>query len=236
VTLVLLPPIGLGVSCWDWVELPDVPTVKHEYPGLGARPRAAEQPTMATLAAEVAALYEGPLDLVGISMGGMVAQHVTLDHPERVRSLLVACTGATVDPAVMAARAQAAEDGGMEAVLPETLERWFTPQALSARPPHAGVEHAKGALLALDPHGFADGWRAMAGHDVLARLASIRAPTTCIAGNADPVGTIERVSELADGISGARIVVLEGPHMIHLERPVEFGGAVQEHLARVGGG
>jgi pimeloyl-ACP methyl ester carboxylesterase len=232
-TLVLIPPIAFGASCWNAVELPDVPTAKHELPGFGSRSRAPAQPTMAGLAAEVAAMYEGPLDLVGVSMGGMVAQHVALDHPGRVRSLMVACTGAAVNPAVMMARAEAAERDGMDAVLPQTLERWFTQRALTASPPHPGVEYSRQTLLALDPHCFADGWRAMSGHDVRTRLSSITAITTCVAGNSDPVGTAERVRELAEGIAGAREITIEGPHMIQLEQPAAFGAALREHLERV---
>jgi 3-oxoadipate enol-lactonase len=232
--LVLLPPIGLDASCWDAVKLPDVACAKHEFPGFGNRPRAGRQPTMASLAAEVVASYEGQLDLVGVSMGGMVAQHVALDHPGRVRSLLVACTGASVDHDVMMGRAQRAGEKGMEGVLAETLERWFTPEALAAAPPHPGVEYARRILLALDPGAFADGWRALAGHDARTRLSSIAVPTSCVAGSSDPVGTVERVRELADGIPGSRFVVIEGPHMINLERPDEFGGALRDHLSRVG--
>jgi 3-oxoadipate enol-lactonase len=235
-TLVLLAPIAFGASCWDAVELPDVPTRKHELPGFGSRARAPAQPTMASLAAEVVETCQGPLDLVGVSMGGMVAQHVTLDYPERVRSLLVACTGASVNPALMTGRADAVEREGMEAVLSETLERWFTPEALAASPRHPGVEYASRTLLALDPHCFADGWRAMAGHDVRARLSSITAPTTCLAGASDPVGTFARIRELTDAIAGARMITIAGPHMIQLEHPAEFGGVLREHLERVGGG
>ncbi|MDX6541069.1 MAG: 3-oxoadipate enol-lactonase [Gaiellales bacterium] len=232
-TLVLLAPIAFGASCWEGVPFPDVPTAKHELPGFGSRARAATQPTMASLAAEVAATYDGSLDLVGVSMGGMVAQHVAIDYPERIRSLLVACTGAVVNPATMLARADAAEAEGMEGVLPVTLERWFTPRALATSPPHPGVEYARRTLLALAPSAFADGWRAMAGHDVRDRLSSITAVTTCVAGASDVVGTPERVRELTAGIKGAQMVSIEGPHMIQLECPAEFGFVVGEHLERV---
>ena len=190
---------------------------------------------MASLADEVASISDEPLDLVGISMGGMVAEHVAIQHPHRVRSLLVACTGAFVNPAVMQERAEAAERRGMEGVVDETLERWFTAAALEAQPPHSGVELARRTLLALDRHAFADGWRAIAGHDARGRLALISAPVTCVAASDDPVGTPERVKEMADGIRGSSMVVIPGPHMIHLERPAEFGAVVADHLARLDG-
>jgi 3-oxoadipate enol-lactonase len=187
---------------------------------------------MQSLADEVADAVDGPLDLVGVSMGAMVAQNVAVRHPGRVRSLLVACTGAAVDREAMLRRADEVEAKGMDGVLAETLERWFTPQAL-AEPQHAGVEYARATLLALDARSFADGWRAIATHDVRARLAEIDARTTCILGTADPVGTRERLEEVANGVRHGRLVEIEGPHMLHLEQPVAFARALQDHLGRL---
>jgi hypothetical protein len=64
----------------------------------------------------------------------------------------------------------------MGAVLPATLTRWFRPQTLAMSPPHPGVSYVTATLLALDPASFADGWRVIAGHDVLDRLASVTVP------------------------------------------------------------
>ena len=229
-TLVLLTPIGLDAGCWEWVDLPAAEPVKHVFPGFGDRPRAATQPTMASLADEVASSYEGPLDLVGVSMGGMVAQHLTLRHPTRVRSLFVACTGAASDPATMAGRAADAEALGMAGVLEETLARWFTADARAQRPESPAIEYARRTLLALEPASFADGWRAIGGHDAVARLREIGVPTTALAGSADTASPVERTRVNADTVPGARLVVLDGPHMMHLEHPAEFGDAVAEHL------
>jgi 3-oxoadipate enol-lactonase len=187
---------------------------------------------MHSLADEVADAVPGPLDLVGVSMGAMVAQNVAVRHPGRVRSLLVACTGAAVHREAMLRRAAEVDAKGMDGVLAETLERWFTPQALAA-PQHAGVEYARGTLLALDARSFADGWRAIATHDVRGRLAEIDAPTTCILGTADPVGTRERLEEVANGVRHGRLVEIEGPHMLHLEQPAAFARALQDHLGRL---
>jgi len=229
VTVVFLPPIGNDAGSWESVSAA-AGAVKHQFPGFG-RPRAPSQPTMASLADEVAASYGPPLDLIGVSMGGMVGQHVALRHPEVVRSLLVACTGAATDPEVMRARAQAAEEGGMAAVLEETLARWFTARARAQRPEHPGVRYARRTLLALDPRCFADGWRALAGHDVRARLGELALPVTVLAGSADAASPLARAQELAGGVRNGRLVVIDGaPHMVHLECPERFSEAVRNHL------
>jgi pimeloyl-ACP methyl ester carboxylesterase len=234
VTLVLLTPIGLDAGCWEWTSLP-ADAAEHVFPGFGGRPRAPQPPTMATLADEVAASYPGALDVVGMSLGGMVGQHLTVRHPGRVRSLVVGCTGAAADPVEMERRAAAAEADGMRGVLQETLERWFTPTAL-AQPDHPGVDYARRTLLALDPGSFADGWRAIGGHDVRDRLGEIEVPVTCIAGAADAASPVSRTQDVANRVKNSRLVILDGPHMMHLERPAEFSAAVRDHLRWVENG
>jgi pimeloyl-ACP methyl ester carboxylesterase len=232
VTLVLLTPIGLDDRCWDWLDLPAGPVRKHVFPGFGGRPRRSPPPDMASLADEVAASYPGELDVAGVSLGGMVGQHLAVRHPDRVRSLLVGLTGAVASAELMTARAEAVEERGMEGVLAETLERWFTPVALAEEPEHPGVAYARRTLLALDPDSFADGWRAIAGHDVRDRLPGVRARVTCLAGSADAASPVERTREIAELVPGARFVLRDAPHMMHLERPAEFSAVLREHLAR----
>lgn len=233
VTVVFMAPIGNDAASWEAVEIA-AEAVKHQFPGFG-RPRAASQPTMASLADEVAASHYGPLHLIGVSMGGMVGQHVALRHPDRVRSLMVACTGAEADPELMEGRAAAAEEGGMEAVLDSTLERWFTPEALNQQPAPRGVAYARRTLLALDPGCFADGWRAIATHDARPRLGELQVPVTAVAGARDAASPLERSREIAERAPHGRLVVAEdAPHMIHLERPEQFSRIIQEHLQWVG--
>ena len=188
---------------------------------------------MASLADEVAQSYDGPIDVAGCSLGAMVAMHLAIRHPDRVRSLFAACTGPSADPDVMEQRAADAERLGMAGVLEVTLERWFTAAALAQRPEHPGVTYARERLLALDPHAFADGWRAIGGHDARAQLGHVTATTTVVAGTADAAASVERVKGISDRVPGARLVILDGPHMMLLEQPVAFGGALADHLERV---
>ncbi|HVT67735.1 MAG TPA: alpha/beta fold hydrolase, partial [Trebonia sp.] len=104
----------------------------------------------------------------------------------------------------------------------------------AAVPEHPGVAYARATLLALDPASWTAGWRAIARHDVLAELGAVTAPVTCVGGRSDQSAPPERVRRLAAAIPGARLEMLDGPHMIHLENPAAFSAVLAAHLGRHG--
>lgn len=231
-TLLFLHPVGLDTECLQLVPLP--PAQAPTFPGHGDRRRARPGMTLADLADEVVGWTTGPLDVVGASLGGMVALHLALDHPERVRSLVLSCTTAYGMPDVMLPRADETERRGSAEMLDPTLARWFRPEVLERAPELPGVGYARRRLLAMDAGALADTWRAIAAHDVRDRLGQVAVPTTCIAGRHDQSTPPQVMAELADGIPSARLVEMEAAHMAHLELPDEFAAIVREHLARVG--
>lgn len=119
----------------------------------------------------------------------------------------------------------------MESILSSTMQRWFTPEVLVANPPHPGVAYARSCLMAMDPVAFAHAWRALAEHDVLNRLNQIRVPVTCLAASSDASSPVSTREALTNTLPNARLVILDGPHMIHLENPVDFSKAIREHIA-----
>jgi pimeloyl-ACP methyl ester carboxylesterase len=227
--VVLLTPVGLDAECWQWCDLPEAH--RHVWPGHGDRPLADTAPDIRALADEVAAAYDGDLDLVGVSLGGMVAQHVAIRHPERVRSLFAACTTGKGDPETMAQRAKIARED-MPAAIEEAMPRWFTPDFLERG--HPAIDYSRRTLQALEPEAFAQVWDAIATHDALDSLASVRAPTTVLAGRQDASAPPEHAEAIASRVPGARLVVLDGPHMLHLQDGPAFGAEVRDHLARLG--
>ncbi len=233
VALVLLTPVGLDRDCWSWLDLPSGDVARHEFPGFGSRSRLSAAPDIVVLADEVAATYPGELDLVGVSMGGMVAQHLAIRHPDRVRSVVVACTGAYVDPLMMRRRAQASERGVTPEVLDDTLHRWFTDDVVAQGDAHPG----RRLRQAHPARAGAWGVRGRVAVDRYARRSSrlhtVRARVTCIAAAQDAAASVERVSEIADAVPDGRLVVVDGPHMLHLEEPDVFSAVLAEHLRLV---
>jgi 3-oxoadipate enol-lactonase len=229
-TLVFLHPVGLDAQCVTY--LPLHPVVAPTFPGHGDRSRARAGLTLSDMADEVVGWTNGPLDVVGASLGGMVALHLALDHPDRVRSLVLSCTTAYGNPDVMLTRAQETEKRTAAGMVEDTLTRWFRPEVL-ARSHEPVVDYARRRLLAMGTGALADTWRAVATHNVVGRLAEIDVPTTCVAGRHDVSTPPQVVAALADRISGAQFVEIEAAHMAHLEQPQLFSRIVREHLDRV---
>jgi pimeloyl-ACP methyl ester carboxylesterase len=186
--------------------------------------------TLGDLADEAIASVEGPVHLAGVAMGGIVAQHILVRHPRRVRSALLACCGGRTRPDVQMARAEACEMAGMEAVIDSTLERWFTPAAM-AEARHPGVAYARATLTAMDPLAMADAWRALAWHDLIDQLGTVRVPVTVVAGLDDAAVSVASAKQLQGRLMRSRIRTTPGPHMIHLEEPARLRALLDEHLA-----
>lgn len=230
VTVLLLHPVALDRNFWQLTRLDGV---RLEYPGHGDRmDEAGLLHSLDALAAEIVSSHEGPLDLVGVSMGGVVAQHVAVRFPHRVRSALLACCGPGRNPTMPATSDIRAEDTlrlGMDGTLDATLRRWFSPRAL-ARRDHPGVAYARRRLLADDPVVVSKTWSILGTHSLREELLGIAAPVTVLGGRDDAAVPIGRLLELYEFLPKARLEVLPGPHMLPLEEPGAFANAVMRHL------
>src|SRR3972149_12258212 len=133
--VLLLHPVGLDLTWWE----PQVEALRSEFQvlrmdfrGHGKSAMAPPPYTLAQFAADaqalLGALHIGPAHIIGLSLGGMVAQVLALEYPTEVRSLILSNTLCTL-PAqarqAIRARGEAAEQSGMAAVIEATIERWF---------------------------------------------------------------------------------------------------------------
>lgn len=225
-----LHPIGLDRQLWQGVAAE--PALMPDFPGFGETSLDGK-PSFAALVEFVVGLLPGPADIVGVSLGSMVAQHVAVERPDLVRSLVLACGSARANAEASLQRAAAARAGGMNAILPSTLERWLTPAALSSEG-HPGVTYVRSRLLRDDPEVFASYWEAMAQHDMLDALSQVRVPTTVIAADRDRAVSVPDMAEIARRIPGARFEVMTGPHILPLENGTGFRDAVARHLELAG--
>jgi 3-oxoadipate enol-lactonase len=237
--VVLLHPVGLDGGVWEPIAAGLA--VHHTVlaPDLRGHGKAAAPAgpwTIADLAADVRDLVEevdlGSADVVGLSLGGMVAQQLALDHPESVRSLVLVATTGGFDEAAretIRGRGRRALEDGMDAVVDETIERWFGQRARD-REPALGVRRR---LLANDPRAWAASWDAMAAFDVRERLGELAVPVLVIGGEEDESTPPPVCIELVEAIPDASLRIVRGAgHLAALERPDAYRPLIEGFLGR----
>ena len=219
-TVLLLHPVGLDSSWWQPFAdqlAPRFSVVSMDFRGHGSSAPVMGKMDLADLADDAAALLRAlglaQAQVVGLSMGGMVAQQLAIRHPDVVRSLVLLGTVCTLPDEArkqMAARGETARQQGMSAVIGATLERWFTPAALTAEL----AKRCERRLLENDTESWAASWCAISRLDTLPLLKRIKAPTLVVTGNRDVSTPPAAATMIADNIPGAALAIIEGaPHM-----------------------
>jgi 3-oxoadipate enol-lactonase len=210
--------------------------VRYDTRGHGGSPVPDGPYSIDDLADDLVALLDrlgvGRAHLVGLSLGGMTALRVAARDPDRVDRLAVLCTGAQLPPASgWTDRAATVRSGGSGAVATAVVERWFTPQHLSA---HPEVRQAAEAMVAATPaEGYAGCCEAIAALDLRDDLASITAPTLAIAGAEDLATPPPKLEEIATRVkNGQLLVVPRAAHLANAERPGIITPALIEHLEK----
>jgi len=195
------------------------------------------------LGALLAARGVAGCDLLGHSMGGMIALRFALAHPAHVASLLLMDTAARVPDrmprAPFAAAGTIARSDGMatlaallRARASDEADRSAAERRLEAEWGEAFWERRHRRLTAMDPEAFNALVLELVDHPPLtARLGEIRCPTTVIVG-AEDSSFLAPSAELAAGIPGARRVTIpDAAHSPQIENPTAWFAAVRDHLA-----
>jgi len=167
---------------------------------------------------------------VGLSMGGMIGQSLSLKHPEVVNSLVLADTGHTASPQSVEQwekRIQLALEQGMDALVEPTLERWFNEPFRQARSKEymAISEQIRSTPVA----GFVGCANALMNTNFTDRLKNIKSPTLAIAGEQDASAAATRY--LGQHIPNAKTVIIPSAgHISNVEQPKAFNQAVLNFL------
>lgn len=241
-TIVLIHPVGLDLTYWgDQIAalLPDYDVIAFDLPGHGsseARPEDIHFDYVVEAVRTIATVAErDSVHLVGISVGGMIAQATALQYPTLVRSLTLIATASTFPNAArdaMRARAETIRSNGMSAILQATLERWFTSETIKRRPDL--IHRVSETLLACRPEIQANMWDMISHFDVHERLADIHCPTLVLAGDVDPSTPPAMNAAIANAIAGAELVVLNNTsHMAMLESAEPVSNEIRRFLRSV---
>ena len=166
----------------------------------------------------------------GLSLGGMIGQWLGANAPERLTRLVLANTSPRVDAQLFEQRRVTVLERGFGEVIDTAMGRFFSPRMLGSGDP--SVDWARRTVLATDTTGYAGCCAAIRDHDGRALLERIAVPTLVISGDADASMPYPQHGQvLAQGIPGARDVVLPAGHISNLERPRAFAAAVLDWLA-----
>lgn len=162
--------------------------------------------------------------LVGLSLGGMVAQAFAIEWPERTWALVLAHTSARTEPAAQAlwrTRLQQAADEGLAAQVPAILGRWF-PAAFAASSPLT-LRWVATQITATSAAGYAAAIRAIQQLDHLELLPLITAPTLVVAGELDMAAPPAMARLMVERLSAATLVTLpETGHIGNVQSPLAF--------------
>lgn len=187
-------------------------------------------------AAVLDAVAAGPSAVFGISMGGMIAQELTLRYPERVRALVLGAT--------FGSHLRSSKPG------PSVAKDLFLVGVLARRGDPMARLLVSDAFLAANRTRF-DRWMAtlsraprlvarrqilaIALHEAESRLAHLKVPTLVISGDQDRLVPVANSRRLARIVPRARLVELAGAgHAFPFERPIETIRSVTEHCLPAG--
>ncbi|WP_405404391.1 alpha/beta fold hydrolase [Paracoccus sp. Ld10] len=164
-------------------------------------------------------------DVMGLSLGGMTALGLGLTHPGRVRRMVVCDARADNPPPFVSGwddRIALIENGGMEAIAPGTLDRWFTDTVT----PDV-VARANAMICGTPVAGYVACARALQGLGYLGHLHNLYLPVLYVVGEEDHAAPVAAMQGMTDATPGATLTVLPGlAHVPNMQDPAAFGAAV----------
>src|SRR5213592_317641 len=241
----LLLIMGMSGTHLTWGE-PFLEALRHDFEiavydhrGIGRSARTEPPFSIADLADDAAAVLDelgwASAHVVGISMGGMVAQELALRHPERVRTLTLGCTyaggagSALTSPAVGERLFGAMSSGDRERALRVGWEVNVSRRFAADEEQYAEFRRRALEVPANLPTIIAQ-LQACQVHDASERLGGIEAPTLVIHGTDDEMLPAANAALITRAIPGARLELFEGVgHLFFWEEPGRSAALVRGH-------
>ncbi|HET9351477.1 MAG TPA: alpha/beta fold hydrolase [Burkholderiales bacterium] len=173
--------------------------------------------------------------LVGLGLGGAIAQAFAIEHPERVEALMPCCCRARMVPdfAAMWHKLRATvQQEGLEAIVEPTVQRWFSEEFKAAHP--QVLENIRKMVRRTTLEGYMGVTAAFLGLDLEDRLPEIRARTLYVSGAEDKLGgPPELMKGLSEKVNGAKHVsVPKAAHIANIQNPEGFNQLLTDFLRR----
>jgi 3-oxoadipate enol-lactonase len=159
--------------------------------------------------------------LIGISLGGSVAQHFAGTYPDMVDKLVLMDCSPRYDEEARAnwpLRAAAARKDGVKSLIPMLMQIFFTEASLAENGPD--VRHVRETFEACDGEGYALACEALAMLDARGQTSKVTAPTLIMLGSAERQAFKDAAAWMHETIAGSRLVeVPVAGHASVRERP-----------------
>lgn len=239
-TIVFSNSLGTDFRIWDEVAKPlaeKARTIRYDKRGHGLSELRTGEASIADFATDLAALLDRlnvrKTTIVGLSIGGMIAQELYRLRPDLVHSLVLCDTAHRIGTTESwTSRIDAVKTGGLEAIADGVMQRWFTRayhdncadsvtgwRAMLTRTPQAGYLSACGAIRDAD---------------LTSGAKAIRAPTLCAVGDEDGSTPVALVRELSSLIPAAKFEIIAGcGHIPCIEKPEVLLALIEAHLKEV---
>ena len=240
VPLVLLHGVGLDHMMWDAVvkSLPHRRTITYDLIGHGRAAAPAGPYTLETFVDQLAIIVDSldtDIDLVGFSMGALIAQGFALRGSGTLRTMVLlngVHERTDAERQAIVDRVTDVREGRFAASVEPALQRWFTPAFADTHPDI--VDDVRQRLLGNDQRSYADAYEVFATADAAlgSRVAEITTPTLVVTGGDDQRSTTAMTEALAAVLPQGRSLILPGlRHLTPLEAPAEVAGLIDTFTA-----
>lgn len=226
--VVLIHGVGANLQSWDAL----VPrfaerfrVIRMDLAGHGESPPIRDSYSLERFADDIVAVLDregvARCHVVGFSLGGLIAQTLALDWPDRVDrlALLSAVAGRTQEEREkVVSRLAMIRDGGIVAVTGAARDRWFTAAFAEAHPERIAARIAE--LIANDKESYMEAYRVFGLGDNADRLHEIGHRTLVLTGEHDSGSNTRMARLMHERIRDSRLVILpELKHSILVEAP-----------------
>jgi 3-oxoadipate enol-lactonase len=238
----LLLIMGLSYPSYMWHRSrPDLRkrfrTIALDNRGVGQSDAPPGVYSMALMASDAAAVLDAAgiesVHVFGVSMGGMIAQELALQYPNRVRSLILGCTAAGGPHAVQA------EPEALQALLrrdvtPEESKETIIPFIYDPATPRERIDEDMAIRMKWYPtaQGYMGQLQGIFGWEAYSRIAQITVPTLVIHGETDRLVPAANSRLIAEKMPGAKLVLIpNASHIFETDQPAAAHQAILEFLS-----
>jgi 3-oxoadipate enol-lactonase len=237
--IVFANSLGTDLRLWDKI-VPMLPggmrIIRYEKRGHGLTQETPGPYKMGTLVSDLEQLLDhlGVRDclLVGLSIGGMIAQGLAVKRMDLVRAVVLSNTGAKIGTTEMwDERIAAVRKGGIEVLADAIMERWFSRPFRQTDEFHAW----RNMLVRQTLEGYAGCSAAISGTDFYTPTSGLRLPALGIAGSEDGSTPPDLVRETVDLIPGSKFELIRGAgHLPCVEKPEDYARILNAFIADIG--